>query len=200
MLAETRIGVKLPNEIRQFYLDGFLSNETFWKTIERINFNENFQLVIQIDDIFAKEIIKTLLNLSSNEKKELIAEETQGNVVPNFEILVNSYLTEYVNKYNPETNQFQRKYIQKSYKKLGNNSSHLKIVLCLWAHCGGWGGIIIKGKNAGFNGGGMHGHYKTVTVDSKEYEYNSNFYENMEKSHIASLRKDIELANKRNGS
>lgn len=192
-LAESRLGIRFTDKIREFYItEQYVENE-FWRLIDNINYKSNIPITVQIDKPFAKKIIETLLKLNSNEQEILIKKQSRGSTLLSMDTILKLHLTTYLNYYNPKLNRFHNEIIQSCYEYFQSDDSHLKVILSLWAHCGGWGGIIIKGKNKGFHGGGMHDHYQTVTFKNVDYEYNSNSHESMESDHVEMTRRDLKM-------
>ncbi|WP_386106006.1 hypothetical protein [Tenacibaculum geojense] len=169
----------------EYYSDQEIESNDFTNTI--INFIESGYkpiISIQISPALAREIIIRHNKLDSYEKAQLESEIKMIDLenYNGFEDTISYLLIDGVNLYDFSRNRFKISLINDAYSNF--NVYELKIVLCTWAHCGGWGGIVLSGNSKSYNGGGMHGHYLEIEVEGKQYEYNSNYYEKMEKHHL----------------
>lgn len=185
--VEMALNYPLPKEIRSFYVGLKRTSNDLTSTIENVYSQKSKpSIIIQISSNLAKRVISNFLKLSSREISDLDEaincfdkESLQG-----FDNTLSYLLIDGVNFYDVNTNKFQLPIINRAYEDIESNRNELKIIMLTWAHCGGWGGLILNGIKAGFDGGGMHGHYLEVEHEGQKYEYNSNFYEHMEKHHL----------------
>ncbi|MGH1388448.1 hypothetical protein [Kordia sp.] len=76
-----------------------------------------------------------------------------------------------VNDYDYKNNKFNFPLVQKAYKNLGSDSNYMKVILILWADCGGEGGIIVRGKNTGYCSGYAHIDDSVIVFNEKTIMY-----------------------------
>lgn len=207
-------GVEIPYNIQHNYLDDKNNNSEFVRlfkslidSLERDN-KPGFNILIS--ERFANEILKVIYEIPKNERIEIVFKEISNH---SFNEIKNIYLknnelyngvndkpineeTEKflldqvfftVNNYDLRNNKFNFKWVQKAYENLGSDSFYIKVILTLWAHCGGEGGIIIRGMKTGFNSGYAYNETSEIEFNGKIFEYMGYAFEESERPHTPIL-------------
>lgn len=183
-----KFGISFTDEIVSIYLDGARHSNDFTRTILSLSQTDALpEFVVQISSLFAIAIVEACNALSESERTELrhqlqVRDALNYNDHPGE---IEYLLVEGPGSYDFQTDTFQIPLIQQVYGSLHQDHAHIKVGLLCWVHCGGWGHIIIRGKNTGYDGGGMHGSYLEVEHAGKRYPYASNYYEHNERQHTA---------------
>ena len=193
---ETQFCFTFPALIKSFFVQFDFRNSEFWSAMKKLPQNNSRScFTVQINSRFARKIVEFYQQLEEQEIQNLIKElESFENPTEFSHNILEYLLIDGPNNYDYQANTFKISLLQKAYKSIGLDTNNIKVLLTIWAHCGGWGGLIIRGYNAAYHGGGMHGHYLEVSVNGKLYEYNSNFYEQMEE-HFLYNSKEMLLQN-----
>ena len=181
------IGISIPNDIVNYYLDIPRKNDDFSRmALQLINKERKPLIFVQIIPEFAIKIIKNIEKLNQNEIRYLKNElqKITNETCETTQEIISFILVDGVNLYNIELNKFQISIINKTYEETDFNTNNIKVLLCNWMHCGGWGGIVLRGKNVGYEGGAMHGHYLEVDYKGIKYEYNSCYHANIEQPYL----------------
>lgn len=186
---EAKFGFTFPTEIMAAYLKNQGLKTDLAATIRAIG-EKGYkpEFIVQISTKFAIAIIHEFQALTPLQRDALAAE-----IIKLDELNYRQYdeASEYLlidgpHLYDIPTDTFTLSIIQQTYEKLNKDQDLIKAGLLTWAHCGGWGHLIIRGKNTGFDGGGMHGEYLKVEHEGRLYGYSSNCFENMEVHHLES--------------
>lgn len=183
---EIQKSISIPNDIKYFYKRiGLDKPNDFYRTVKQDTANTKYE--IQIEAKLALQLVKNYFLLSPDyitevsKQIELYDTEKERQVCNSD---IEYILIEGVRLYELKNNRFLIPFIQKTYEELGSDKYLLKIIIGTWAHCGGWGGIIVDGKNKSFDGGGPHSHFLEIEYKGENYEYNSNFYARAESHHL----------------
>jgi hypothetical protein len=179
--------VSVPEDIIVHYTSKPCVRNDFTRTVfEASTHGYVPELVVQITPEFAKQIADTFTHLKAEEKLQL-EEEIKNVDAENFNWFTNtlSYLLiDGVRKYNVETNTFAISVIDAAYIKLLSNIDLMRLILKTWEHCGGWGGVVLRGEKTGYDGGGSHDRFAGIEYNGETYEYSSNFFGSIEKHHL----------------
>ncbi|TXD80880.1 hypothetical protein ESY86_20495 [Subsaximicrobium wynnwilliamsii] len=188
-------GIELPQSIIKYYLDGRNSNSQFVRL-----FKSNFDSVekrkypylkVLLSEMFAREILTLIHEYSYDERINDLFYEIYNYHYKDKQIIFDTNKEDFVIDeifyatidYNYKKNQFKFPLIQNAYEKLDSNPEFLKVILILHGSCGGDGGIIVRGKNIGYDSGYIHGEKTEVEFNDKIFEYNGYSFENYEKIH-----------------
>lgn len=189
-----RTGIEIPQNILKHYSNNKNINSEFIRLftsqLDSLEQGVTPDLSILISEKFAQRILNEIFKFSLEErisalydklcehhnyKKELISENTEDFIVE--EILYT------VIDYNYKENRFEFPLIQKAYETFGSNTEEIKVVLVLYGHCGGEGGIIVRGKNIGYDTGYTHSDESEIEYKGKKYLYRGFSFEDYEKLH-----------------
>jgi len=178
-----RTGIEIPQNVLNHYLNGKNSNSEFVRLfksqIDDVEKTLNPDLSILVSENFAKEILKLIYEFSYEERTTILFKDIchYNNYEENikFDTSIEDFVIEEilytVVDYSYKENKFKFPLVQKAYETIGSNTEEIKVVLVLWAHCGGQGGIIIRGKNIGFDSFCVHTDYSEVEFNGKNYSY-----------------------------
>ncbi len=177
-----KTGIEIPQNIVKHYLNGKNGDSEFMRLfksqIDDLEKESTPYLNILISEKFAERIINEIFKFSLEEritylfnklcehhnyKKEILSEDIQDFVVE--EILYTVF------DYNYKENRFEFPLIQKAYETFDSNTEEIKVVLVLWGHCGGEGGIIVRGENIGYDIGYTHSDLSEIENNGKFYSY-----------------------------
>jgi hypothetical protein len=188
---EMKYGISFPEEIVSAYLQNPDVENDFANMIRRVyQAGEEPRIMLQISSRFAIGLIEAFDALTDVERTELENEiealdKLNYNEYPSG---IEYLLVEGIGFYDLKRDTFTLSIVQRVYEQFNRDHHLLKIGFLCWIHCGGWGHVIIRGMNSGFDGGGMHGHYLEVEYKGKKYAYSSNYYEQSERPHEVKLR------------
>lgn len=176
-----KTGIEIPQNIVKHYLNRKNSDSEFMRLfksqIDDVEKGLNPDLYILVSENFAKEILKLIYEYSYDERVTILFKNIcdYNNYGKNIkfdtaiEVFVIEEILYTVNDYDFKQNQFKFPLIQKAYENIALNTEEIKVILLLWGHCGGKGGVIVRGKNIGYDSFCVH-------TDYSEVEYNGNFY------------------------
>lgn len=190
-----KTGIEIPQNIVNHYLNGKNSNSEFIRLFKSQidNLEKTFSpdLSVLISENFAKEILKLIYEFSYEERITVLFKDichyNNYDEKIKFDTSIEDFVIEEilytVVDYSYKENQFKFPLVQKAYETLDSNSEEIKVILILWVHCGGEGGIIIKGKNIGFDSFYVHTDYSEVVFNGKTYCYKGFPSEEYERLH-----------------
>jgi hypothetical protein len=200
----TQSGIEIPQNILSNYKNGENNNSDFVRLF-KLNFDSvqklNPELRILISESFVLEILNLINKFPKQNRFDILFQELEN--YDNFyngkkmqiDLDTKKLLTEdllyYVNDYNYNDNRFKFPLIQKAYENLDSNPEVMKVILILYADCGGEGGIIVRGKNHGFDTGYLHDEFSTIEFEGTivEYDgYTKQSYERLHKVVILNLK------------
>ena len=197
-----KTGIQIPQNVVENYLSGKNNNSEFIRLFKHhfdsLEKDYDPELSILISPKFAKEIL-TLIHEYSYEKRistlfqEIFDYNNYGkelNIETNIEDFVIEEILYAVIDYNYIENKFKFPLIQKAFENINSNTEEIKVILILWTHCGGEGGLIVRGKNTGFDSGYSHGETLELDFKGKKYEYKGFVFEDIEKIHKPILEKN----------
>ncbi len=179
----------IPEDSQYFYKNiGVAEANDFHKAIERAKDSKApYYFGVQIERDFALMIVEKYDALDEINRKK-ISEQIATYDVHNNRMMhqddIGYLLMEGLNLFDLAQKKFKIPFIQEVYELLGQDKNQLKVIFTTWAHCGGWGGIILYGKNQSCDGGGMHGHFHEIEYKGRSYEYSSNYYGHLESHHL----------------
>lgn len=189
-------GIQIPQNVMDIYSNGNNNNSEFIRlfkdTVVSLEKGYQPQLSILISPQFAIEILTLIHEYSYQERITTLFQEICSynnynkeliNNVKNIEDFVIEEILYIVIDYNYKENKFKFPLIQKAFENINSNIEEIKVLLILWAHCGGEGGLIVRGKNTGFDAGYVHGETKEIDFKGKKYEYDGFVFEEHERIH-----------------
>lgn len=196
-------GIQIPQNVVENYLSGKYDNSEFIRLfkhqVDSIEIGSYPELGILISPKFAKEILTLVHEYSFEERTTTLFQEILDHNNYGKELKIETSLEDFVIEeilyaiidYNYIENKFKFPLIQKAYENINSKIEELKVVLILWGHCGGEGGLIVRGKNIGFDTGYSHGESSEVEFRGKKYEYKGFLFEEHEKIHKPILEKNL---------
>lgn len=190
-------GIELPKNILKNYLNGKNNNSEFARLFKSnftsINEESKPHINILISEEFVLEILKLKDIFPKHKRCELLFQELNNHdifyegkkMIPdlNSEKLLIEEILCHSNDYDYTKNRFKFPLIQKAYENLNSNYLLMKVILILSGDCGGESGIIVRGKNVGFDIGYQHDQSSQIEFNGMTYEYNGYFFENYERLH-----------------
>jgi hypothetical protein len=192
---EKQTGIEIPINIRECYLGDRNTNSEFIRLfkyeVDTAEKGYHPDLGVLISSKFAKEILKLIYEYSCEDRTTTLLQHvfdynnygSQIKIEPNTEDFVVEEIFCAVSDYNYIENKFKFPLIQKAFENIGSNTEEIKVILILWSHCGGEGGIIVRGKNTGFDSGYTHIDFSEVEFEGKKYGYQGFSLEEHEKPH-----------------
>lgn len=193
-----KFGIEVPIEIQSHCLDvGNGESEfmlLFKSLIRDIQIGYQPHFVVQISEAFANEILKLVFEVPDKERvdflfkqisnhsfngiKNLIIKDnqlfntfTKENIKDNVEEFIISEIFYAVNDYDTLNDRFNFGLVQNAYERLGSNQLDFKLVLILWMLNGGEGGVILRGKHAGYSCSYAHHEFKEIEVSGRKFVY-----------------------------
>lgn len=159
--------------------------------IDNLEKGHSTDLNVLVSEKFAKEILRVIYEYSYEERITILFQQVFNYYNYGKELKFDTSIEDFVieeilhstSDYNYKENKFKFPLTQKAYENINSNLEELKVVLVLWSHCGGEGGLIIRGRNIGFDTGYTFGEYSTVEFNGKFYEYEGFLFEEHEKIH-----------------
>ena len=192
----TQSGIEIPQNILRNYKNGENNNSDFVRLF-KLNFDSvqklNPELRILISESFVLEILKLINEFPKQNRYDILFQELES--YDNFyngkkmqidldtEKLLTEDLLYHINDYNYNDNRFKFPLIQKAFENLDSNPEVMKVILILYADCGGEGGIIVRGKNLGFDTGYLHDELSTFEFEGTIFEYDGYTKQNYERLH-----------------
>ncbi len=190
-----KTGIEMPQNILSLYKNNKNSNSEFIRLfgshVNSMKKNNQPELRVRISEEFAMEILKLIheypleerVNSLLQEIYDLYYEGRKISIDTSEEKCVAEEILYWVEDYNSKENRFSFPLIQRAYENLGSNPQNINLILILWAHCGGEGGIVVRGKNIGYDAGYTHGESSEIEFNGKTFEYEGYLSENLEKPH-----------------
>ncbi|SHN43968.1 hypothetical protein [Chitinophaga sp. CF418] len=185
--------IEIPADIKYFYEHVGAPENDFHREIRRLcTEGSKASLIVQINASFAMAIIEAYKALTADEKADLkhqvekldIHNELQRS--PN---MLSYLLSEGIDHYDFGEDAFRIPVIQTARSKVIADKPYFNVVLFLWAHCGGWGGIVLRGEHPSYDGGGTHGEeYLEVASEGEIFEYRSIPVHLMDTHHLFEYR------------
>lgn len=189
--------IQIPQNIKENYLNDRNNNSEFVRLFKS-NFDsikkDNYpDLRILISERFAIEILKLIYNYPKQERYNILFQELEmydifykgkkmANNLDSEKLLIEEILF-YVSHYDYRKNQFKFPLIQRAYKNLDSNPDEMKVILILYASCGGEGGIIVRGKNLGYDSGYAYHESSEIEFNDEVFEYDGYSSEKQERIH-----------------
>lgn len=196
-----KTGIQIPQNVIENYLSDKNNNSQFIRLfkdqVDSIEKGYNPILLILISPKFAKEILTLIYEYSFEDRTTTLFQEIfdynnyskELKIDTNIEDFVIEEILYSVIDYNYIENKFKFPLIQKAFENIESNAEEIKVILILWGHCGGEGGLIVRGKNTGFDSGYAHEDSSVVEFRGKKYEYRGFLFEEYEKIHKPILEK-----------
>jgi|SRR5690554_2138534 len=202
--------IEIPKEIQDYYLEEKNNNSSFVRLfksqIETLKDGYQPTLSVLISETFAREILKLVYEIPKDVRMDVLFKQISNhsfNGIKNIYLKNNQLYSASTNEvfeedteefilneiffsvkdYDFRDNKFNFSLVQSAYEKLSHNDVNIKVILILWGDCGGEGGIIVRGKNIGFNSSYPHNEYNEIHFNGKKYEYPGFLFEEYEKKH-----------------
>lgn len=194
-------GIEIPQVIVKHYLNGNNNNSQFIRLfkseIESVKNGNYPHLNVLISEKFAKEILKLIFEHSYNERittlfQKIFDYNNYGKGIKidtSIEDFVIDEILYSIVDYNYRNDSFDFPIIQKAYENINSDHNEMKVVLVLSVDCGGEGGIIVRGKNEGFDINYSHTESLDLEFNGKKYEYKGFVFEEYEKLHQPIIEK-----------
>jgi hypothetical protein len=187
--------IQIPQNVLKYYVNGGNNNSEFIRLfkyqIDSLEKGHNPELSVFISENFAKEILTLIHEYSYEERittlyKEIFDYNNYGEKLM-FDTSIEEFVIEEVlysvTDYNYKENTFKFPLIQKAYQNINSNPEETKVVLVLWSDCGGEGGLIVRGKNIGYDTAYSHSETSEIEFNGKTYEYQGFLSEEYERLH-----------------
>jgi hypothetical protein len=187
--------IQIPQNVLKYYVNGGNNNSEFIRLfkyqIDSLEKGYNPELSVFISEKFAKEILTLIHEYSYEERtttlyQEIFDNKSYGKELKfdtNIEKIVIEEVLYSVTDYNYKENRFKFPLIQKAYQNVNSNPEEIKVVLVLWSDCGGEGGLIVRGKNIGYDTAYSHSETSEIEFNGKTYEYQGFLSEECERLH-----------------
>ncbi|WP_396147913.1 hypothetical protein [Flavobacterium sp.] len=189
--------IQIPQNIKENYLNDRNNNSEFVRLFksnfdsEKKDFNPILRVLIS--ERFAIEILKLIYDYPKQERYNILFNELEiydifykgkkmASSLDSEKLIIEEVLY-YVDHYDYKKNQFKFPLIQQAYKNLDSNPDIMKVVLILHGSCGGEGGIIVRGKNLGYDSGCVHGESSEIEFNEEVFEYEGYSFEKYERIH-----------------
>ncbi|MBI1306957.1 MAG: hypothetical protein GC181_10180 [Bacteroidetes bacterium] len=209
-----KTGIEIPQTILDFYADGVNQDaeDGFIQAfkVEYENAKQGYlpEMSILISESFASEILKLYFAVPEKERIETTLAHIKnhpfnemGNkfysknnqlyhshnnqlVDEDNDVFLLDEIFYAVKDYDVKENQFNFSLVQKAYENCGCDDQNIKVILLLWAHCGGEGGLIVKGKNTGYETGYAYLDDVKILYQNKVFRYPGFLKEEFEKPMI----------------
>lgn len=188
-------GIQVPENVLQTYLNGKNNNSEFLRLfkfqIDSLEQGSAPDLRVLISEKFANEILTLIHKYPYEKRTTVLFQEVYDYQYKGREIKIEPDVGDFVIEeilynvidYNYRENRFDFALVQEAYQNLGSDPEEMKVVLILWSHCGGEGGLIVRGKNVGYNTGYTHGESSEIEFNTKKYEYDGFLFEENERLH-----------------
>ena len=192
---EKQTKIQIPQNVQEYYLNGDNYNSQFIRLfksqIDSVKRGDYPYLSVLISEKLAKEILKLVYEFSYDERITTLFQKVLNYNNYKKDIKFDTSVEDFVIEeilystidYNYKEDKFDFPLIQKAYENINSNHQELKVVLILWADCGGEGAIIVRGKNTGYDTGYPHSESTEIVFNEKTYEYRGFLFENYEKLH-----------------
>lgn len=191
--------IEIPKNIVKFYEKNQNQNSQFIRLfecqVESINKGNKPDLSILISEKFVLEILKIIEEIPVQERLNILFKKLEmydnsfykgKKMTPSLDSikLIIEEILFYLNDYDYKENKFKFPLIQKAYENLKLDYNEMKLILILSADCGGEGGIIVRGRNVGFDSGYPHSEFSEIEFNGEIIQYRGYFFEKHERSHI----------------
>ncbi len=190
--------IQIPKNVLKSYQKNQNKNSQFIRLfksqIASIRKGSTDHLSVLVSEKFALEILKIIDEIPSQKRYNVLFHKLEmydpsfyngKKMIPSLDSvkLIIEEVFCYLNDYDFKENKFKFPLIQKAYENLKSNYNEMKVILILYGDCGGEGGIIVRGKNIGFDSGYPHGESSEIEFNDITYEYKGYFFEKYEKLH-----------------
>jgi hypothetical protein len=188
-------GIQIPKNVLQIYLSGKNNNSEFFRLfkshIDSLKRGSVPDLSVLISEKFVNEILTLIHKYPYENRTTILFQEVYDYQYKGREIEIGKDVEDFVieeilysvNDYNYKENRFDFPLVQEAYQNLGSDTEQMKVVLLLWGHCGGEGGLIVRGKNVGYDTGYTHDESSQIEFNRKIYEYKGFLFEKHEELH-----------------
>lgn len=190
--------IEIPKNIIKSYKKNQNQNSEFIRLfkyqIESLKKGYIPELSVLISEKFALEILKVIDETPIKERYNDILQKLEmydtsfyngKKIFPSLDSikLIIEEVFGYLSDYDFKNNRFKFPLIQKAYENLNSNYNEMKVILILYGDCGGVGGIIVRGKNIGFDSGYSNLESSQIEVNGETIEYDGYLFEKHERLH-----------------
>jgi len=195
-------GIQIPPNVLENYLSDKNNNSEFIRLfksqVDSLEKNYKPELSILISPKFAIEILTLIHEYSYEDRITTLFHEICNYNNYSTELKIETSIEDFVIEetlyavidYDYIENKFKFPLIQKAFENINSNTEEIKVILILWSHCDGEGGLIVRGKNTGFDSGYAHGDSSEVEFRGKKYDYKGFQFEEHEKIHKPILERE----------
>lgn len=189
-------GIDIPKNVINCYLGKYGNYEfirLFKANFDSIEKDYYPELRVLISEKFVLEILKVIYSFPKEEiyntlfsNLEMYNSFYEGKKMTNSldsEKLLIEELLYFINDYDYRKNQFKFPLIQKAFENLDSNPNVMKVILILYGSCGDEGGIIIRGKNLGYDSSLAHGESSEIEFNEEVFQYEGFSFEKFERIH-----------------
>lgn len=193
----SQTGIEIPFNVLKIYSDGKNNNSNFIRLfrsdVENLKKGILPELRILISEKFALKILKLINKYPVQDQYDVLFNNLElydpiykGKKMKeglHTEKLLIEEIFYMVNDYDYTKNSFNFPLIQEAYQNLDSNPEIMKVILVLSGDCGGESGLIVRGKNLGYDTSYTHGESSEIEFKGQTYEYDGYLFENYERLH-----------------
>lgn len=193
----SQTGIEIPLNVLKIYSEGKNNNSNFIRLfkshVEHLEKGILPELRILISEKFAFEILNLInrypaydrynILFNSLELYDPIYEGKKMKEGLHTEKLLVELIFYLVNDYDYAKSSFKFPLIQEAYQNLDSNPEMMKVIFVLSGDCGGESGLIVRGKNLGYDTWYTHGESSEIEFNGQTYEYDGYLFENYERLH-----------------
>lgn len=194
----SQTGIEIPLNVLKIYSEGKNNNSNFIRLfkshVEHLEKGILPELRILISEKFAFEILNLINKYPVQDQYDVLFSKLElydlffykGKKMKeglHTEKLLIEEIFYIVNDYNYKKNIFNFPLIQEAYQNLDSNPEVMKVILVLSGDCGGESGLIVRGKNLGYDTLYTHGESSEIEFNGQTYEYDGYLFENYERLH-----------------
>ena len=207
-------GIEIPKDVLKFYalhekkdID-FEFIRLFKYQYESCKNGQKPYLSVLISEAFALEILKLIYAIPNEERMEVLFNKISNHsfnginkkiyfennklysgidhnpIEDDIEEFILDEIFYSVNDYDYAKNEFNFHLIQTAYENLQSDCENIKVILILYADCGGEGGIIVRGKHLGYSAGYAHIDESYIVFNEKRIAYRGFIQEKYESPYI----------------
>lgn len=194
-IFEEKYKIELPSELVYFYSQiGCGENEFTTQINYYLEQESKPYILVHFSEKFARLICESYYELNEKERRALTSEIKKvdnNRFLSQYQGEIEYLLVEGTSHYDLDEDVFVLSFLNSIYQENYNKDLLIKS-LVIWAHCGGYGSIVLNTSKKGFNSGEMFGYFLETEYEGKKYEYYSNYWANKEIHHLEEYRGLIE--------
>lgn len=168
---EVKNAIKIPRGIKKYCIetDSTDNNELINRLSQSINNDYKISLHYEVSEAMANGIVDYYNTLTESEVTEVISLD-EHKFINQYSGILEYLLIEGISFYDPEEDKFNHPVLQKVYSKR-NSDDWVIMTWLMWAHCGGFEGIILNSKEKGCLSIGSYGEFQSISRDGEMFEY-----------------------------